>query len=159
MITVFNKLNYLRSNRITQVKLPISAVAQELSAALLIAADCNKRQELGELLLDELCDLAQITIVSLTVNDSNQQHRRRNGRIIMKRFGLYKVREKIIRIENRTAARGQIISPKSFLDTLLHEWLHHYDFQKLKLNSIHSRGFYNRFNDLKEKLQIPKMSR
>jgi len=159
MIKMFNKLNYLRSNRITQVKLPISAAAQELSAALLVATDYRQRQELGESLLDELCDGANMDIVHLTVNDANQKHRRRNGRIVMKRYGLYKIRDRAIHIENRTAARGQIISAKSFLDTLLHEWLHHYDTLKLKLNSIHSKGFYDRFNDLKEKLRIPKKNR
>ena len=43
---------------------------------------------------------------------------------------------------------------RDFLNTLLHEWLHHYDTRKLKLNSIHSKGFYLRLNDLQEKLKI-----
>jgi hypothetical protein len=82
----------------------------------------------------------------------------------MKRYGLYRLarfrqgygeaKSASIAISNKTAVRGQILAPKSFLDTLLHEWMHHYDTYRLKLRSIHSKGFYLRLNNLKEKLKI-----
>ena len=73
----------------------------------------------------------------------------------MKRYGSYRLGSATITIPNRTAVRGQIVASKTFLDTLLHEWLHHYDTLKLKLNSIHTKGFYLRLSDLKGKLEIP----
>lgn len=146
--------NYDRSNRLTKVKFPVSQEAIVLSQKILASSEANDRQELGEALLDELSDAAGIDVIELEVADKNQIHRRSGGKIVMKRYGSYRPSTKVINISNRTAARGQILAPKTFLDTLLHEWLHHYDTYKLKLRSIHSKGFYLRLNDLKEKLEL-----
>jgi len=154
----YKNANYTRSNSITSVKLKPSDSAIRLSNDILISSDAKMRQQLSEALLDELCDAAGIDIVEVAVADQNQIHRRRGTRIIMKKYGSYRPSSKVINISNRTAARGQILAPKSFLDTLLHEWVHHYDTYKLRINSIHSKGFYDRLNDLKIKLQIPKKS-
>lgn len=154
--SIFKQSNYEYSNSVTQVKMPISDDAIALTRSLLETNDLEERHDLSEQLLDELSDLAGIDVVDFVLVDDNQIHKKRDGKIVMKRYGSYRVNSKAITIHNRTAARGQILAPKSYLDTLLHEWLHHYDFKKLKLNSIHSRGFYMRLNDLKDKLQIPK---
>ena len=147
--------NYLRSNKITAIKFPISDEAIALAQKIIISQETEDRQELGERLLDELSDASQIDIVQLQIQDGNQYHRRRGGKVVMKRYGSYRLVSKTITIPNRTAVRGQIVAGKTFLDTLLHEWLHHYDTLKLKLNSIHSKGFYLRLSDLKVKLEIP----
>ncbi|MFA5020819.1 MAG: hypothetical protein WC517_02030 [Patescibacteria group bacterium] len=151
----FKQSNYDYSNSVTKVKMPVSQAASDLAKGLLNVLEYEERKNLSEQLLDELCDLAGVDIVEFNLVDSNQIHRQRAGRIVMKRYGVYQVNSKTITIHHRTAGRGQIFAAKSYLDTLLHEWLHHYDFKKLKLNSIHSRGFYLRLNDLKAKLQIP----
>lgn len=151
----FKQSNYDYSNSVTKVKIPISQEAADLAQGLLSVLDYEERLNLSEQLLDELCDLAGLDIVEFNLVDANQIHRKRDGKIVMKRYGSYKIAEKIITIHHRTASRGQVLAAKSYIDTLLHEWLHHYDFKKLKLNSIHSRGFYLRLNDLKAKLQIP----
>ena len=150
--------NYEKSNRITSVKITPSDSAIRLCAEILESAEASERGKLSEALLDELSDSAKIDVVNVVIADQNQTHRRRGSRIVMKKYGSYRLDSKTINISNRTAARGQILAPKSFLDTLLHEWLHHYDTHKLKINSIHSKGFYDRLNDLKFKLQIPKKS-
>ena len=136
------------------MKIPISPEAILLTDKILHAEQADDRQVIGEQLLDELCDASQIGIIKLQINDENQYHRKRNNRVVMKRYGLYRPASATISISNRTAVRGQILAPKSFLDTLLHEWIHHYDTYKLKLSSIHSKGFYMRLNDLKEKLKV-----
>ncbi|MFA5048104.1 MAG: hypothetical protein WC516_03720 [Patescibacteria group bacterium] len=148
------KTNYERSNSITKVPLTVSNEAINYTQLLLKSSTISERQELGEKLLDELSDAAQIGIIELKIADQNQQHRKVNNRVVMKRYGLYKVASASILIQNKTAVRGQTLAAKTFVDTLLHEWLHHYDIHKLKLNSIHSKGFYLRLNDLKEKLKI-----
>lgn len=111
-----------------------------------------KRQKFSSELLDELGDLAQIDIVNLKVSGTNQSHKKSKGRVVSKQYGYYRPKSSYIYIHNRTAVRGQILASKTFVDTLLHEWLHHYDFKKLRLNSIHSAGFYARLKDLKTKL-------
>ena len=146
--------NYDKSNKITSVKIPNSSEAILLADRILKSELAEARQEIGEMLLDELCDGSQIDIIKLQINDENQYHRKKNNRVVMKRYGSYRPATATISISNRTAVRGQILAPKSFLDTLLHEWIHHYDTCKLKLRSIHSKGFYLRLNDLKEKLKV-----
>ena len=121
---------------------------------LLKSSGHNLRQKLAENLLDELCDAAKIDIVKLEIINDRQRHKKIAGKVAMKRYGYYRPLGKYIQIQNLTAVRGQILAPKTFLDTLLHEWLHHYDTYKLKLRSIHSKGFYLRLNDLKNKLLI-----
>lgn len=50
-----------------------------------------------------------------------------------------------IRIWARTAKRGQRVAFLTFLDTLLHEFVHHYDLTFLKLpDTVHSENFYKR---------------
>lgn len=146
------KINYSKSNRITTVKFNISSGAKKLIKKLAENKSEEARQTLGDELLDELADLAKIDIVNLKISDKNQYHKKRNGRVAFKQYGYYKPGSKYIYIHNRTAVRGQILAPKTFLDTLLHEWMHHYDFCKLRLNSIHTAGFYARLKDLKIKL-------
>ncbi|MBU4421837.1 hypothetical protein KKB41_02670, partial [Patescibacteria group bacterium] len=110
------------------------------------------RQKFGEALLDELSDLAKIDIVELKISNAKQYHKRSQNKIVSKQYGYYKPNANYIFIYNRTAVQGKNLAPKTFLDTLLHEWLHHYDFKKLKLNSIHTKGFYERLNHLKKML-------
>jgi len=163
-----NQANYLKSNRIAEVKIPFSDEAIFLANKLCrdgapASLDASQgrgpvatRQKLGEALLDELCDAARLDIIKLKISDTNQYHKKRGGKVMVKRYGLYRPGNNYIYIQNLTAVRGQILASKTFLDTLLHEWLHHYDTYKLKLRSIHSKGFYLRFNDLKNKLHIPR---
>ncbi len=147
-----NRRNYNKSNKITAVKFPISVRAKNITKKLLGSKSEESRQSLSDGLLDELADMAEIDIVNLKISKAKQYHKKRNGRVAFKQYGYYKPRSKYIYINNRTAVRGQILAPKTFLDTLLHEWMHHYDHSKLGLNSIHTAGFYSRLKDLKEKL-------
>lgn len=147
-----NKRNYKKSNSTQTVDFPISREAKRLVAKLLKSAETNKRQRLSDELLDELADMAEIDIVKLKISDAKQYHKKRGGKTVFKQYGYYKPDTKYIYINNRTAVRGQILAAKTFVDTLLHEWLHHYETVGMGLNSIHSAGFYGRLKDLKTKL-------
>lgn len=144
--------NYKRSNAIVTVDFPVSTTARQLAQEILRSTDARRRQRDSSNLLDELSDCAKIDICNVKVSDTQQYHRRRNGRTVFKRYGYYRPKSRHIYIQNRTAVRGQILAGKTFLDTLLHEWLHHYDTCKLRLHSIHTSGFFTRLNSLKEKL-------
>ena len=147
-------LNYLKSNRTLKLDFLVSENSKMFVKILLDSQNEFDRQKFGEALLDELSDAAQIDIVKIKISSARQSHKRRDNKIVSKQYGYYKPKENYIFIHNRTAARGQILAPKTFLDTLLHEWMHHYDFRRLKLNSIHSLGFYKRLGHLKEMLGI-----
>lgn len=146
--------NYQKSNRIKKTKITISKEAVILANQILNSSGHDSRQELGEQLLDELCDGAKIDIIKLEISNTKQYHKKSAGKVAMKRYGYYRPSAKYIYIQNLTAIRGQILAPKTFLDTLLHEWMHHYDTYRLRLRSIHSKGFYERINHLKEKLEL-----
>lgn len=48
-----------------------------------------------------------------------------------------------------TAKRAQVVAPRTFLRTLLHELCHHLDYTHLKLrDSLHTQGFYQRESSL-----------
>jgi len=152
MFFKIKKSNYERSNDITTIDFPISTHVKKLAGKLLKSKSEGKRQRLGDELLDELADLSRIDIVKLKISSAKQYHKKYKGRVIARQYGYYKPETKYIYINNRTAVRGQILASKTLLDTMLHEWVHHYDHCKLGLNSIHTAGFYARLKDLKEKV-------
>jgi len=146
--------NYQKSNSITTIEFGVGSDAKFLVEQLLASQFEEDRQRLGDALLDELADSAEIDIVRLKISDARQYHKKRGGKTVYKQYGYYHPSSQYIYITNRTAVRGQLLAPKTFLDTLLHEWMHHYDFKKLGLNSIHTKGFYIRLQALKELLSI-----
>ncbi len=145
--------NYKKSNKITEVHFNVSDHACNISSGILGSSGVDRRQRLSLALSDELCDLAKIDIVNVKISDAKQFHRRSNGRISMRQYGYYKPDTRYIYITNHTAVRGQPLAPKTFLNTLLHEWMHHYDTCSLGLNSIHTKGFYLRLKSLEQQLR------
>jgi len=60
----------------------------------------------------------------------------------------------------RTAERHQVVAFKTFLRTLLHELLHHFDYEWLHLReSFHTEGFYQRESDLARQLLADRAGR
>lgn len=66
--------------------------------------------------------------------------------------GLYEAEEgvlTVITVWMRTAKRRQVVAFKTFLRTLLHEFIHHLDFTLYRLkDSFHTEGFYKRESNL-----------
>ncbi len=67
--------------------------------------------------------------------------------------GLYEPDEEIdvarISVWMRTAQKRQVVAFKSFLRTLVHEFLHHLDYEHFKLpETFHTEGFYKRESSL-----------
>ncbi len=133
-----------------------------LALALLDESRADRRQAIGQQLLDVLDAGAGLPPCRLTVADRPQRHRTQDGRLQLKTYGYYrsawegeKLRHGTIRIYNLTAIRRQVLSPKVFLETMLHEWVHHYDFAGLRLDrSPHTSGFFARIRDLAETLGV-----
>src|SRR6266581_1913947 len=59
-----------------------------------------------------------------------------------------------IRVLNRTPARGDVVRASAFLNTLLHEFCHHHDAERLGiLHSFHTSGFYARIRHLRDQIE------
>lgn len=136
------------NNNIVTVKL--NKFSNVLTTKLINTKDKCVAQEL----VDYLCDKFKISRAKVIVMNSKQPHSTINGKLKSVKYGDYNPNSHIIRIWNLTAIQGKEISIKSFLDTLLHEFIHHYDFTVLKFNqSPHTSGFYKRLSDLSNKIK------
>jgi hypothetical protein len=154
---------YRRSQRVTGLPVRPSAVARGLALQLISAGDdAHERRRLGQLLLGELCAGAGVGPVELVVADRPQVHQHDGKRLQSRTYGYHRcwfeegeVSRARIRIYHRTAVRGQVVAAKVFLNTLLHEWVHHFDFTALRLaRSPHTAGFYSRLRALAEALSV-----
>lgn len=154
---------YTRSQRATGLPVQPTAVTRGLALRIVGASDDHReRMRLAQLLIDDLDGVAGLPPCRVTVADRAQAHRHDGQRLQSKTYGYYQcafsdgaVANARIRIYHRTAVRQQVISPKVFLNTVLHEWMHHFDFAGLGLDrSPHTAGFYARLRALAEALDV-----
>ena len=111
------------------------------------------REKNAQKLIDYLCDKFKIPHCSVIISNKRQNHVTRNGKLIKKVYGRYMINLNTIEIFNLTAVKKQPVAIKTMYDTLLHEFMHHYDMTKLKFaESPHTKGFYLRIADLAKKL-------
>ena len=156
--------SYARSQSRTGLPVAPDAVARGLVMSILESDDDDARQRrrVAQMLVDTLDDLAGLPPCTVVIADRPQVHRHDGQRLQSKTYGYYRCRmvegavtDARIRIYHRTAVRRQVISPKVFLNTLLHEWVHHYDFAGLRLSrSPHTAGFYARLRALAGALDV-----
>ena len=154
---------YQRSQRATGLPVRPTAVARGLAERVLQGGDdAGERRRLAQMLVDELSAEAGLTRCDVLVADKPQAHEHDGQRLQSKTYGYYRcwfddgrVSRARIRIYRRTARLQKVITPKVFLNTLLHEWVHHYDFDGLRLaRSPHTTGFYARLRALAEALDV-----
>lgn len=147
---------FIRSSRI--LKTPYRPAGEDLALAarLLRSQHASEREALGQRLLNAICNRFRIPPVRLRVIETPQPHTLRRGRLAAKIYGVYHFEEQLIQIAHFTAIREKVVASKTFLDTLLHEFMHHLDRKHFRLPSTpHSPGFYSRIEDLKAKLYGP----
>lgn len=143
------KLIYDASDAVATVPLTglegIRAAAASLEAAL-AAEDRRTAAKAAQSLSDAICRALEVAPAKVKVlsrrpsDDESTLH------------GLY-VREDdevpVIRVWMRTAAHKRVVRFKTFLRTLLHEVLHHLDYEHLGLeDSFHTKGFFRRESSL-----------
>jgi hypothetical protein len=152
---------YERSKGVETVSWREFPLGKGIALSILDETTAAGRQARGQALLDVLDAAAGLPPCKLTVAERPQRHRSRDGRLELKTYGYYRIawesspRVGTIRIYNLTAIRKQVLAPRVFLETLLHEWVHHYDFTGLQLDrSPHTSGFFNRIRDLAETLGV-----
>src|SRR5437867_3611094 len=161
--------DYRRSNRIRTLPLTDPEQAARAARRLMEARDAVSRRLFGSDLLAVLSAQTAVAAPELVVPDEHQPHRRSGGRIVYSLQGDYRRRAPSpedprvarsgkplgrIRVPNRTPARGDIVRPTAFLNTLLHEFCHHHDAEALGLlRSFHTAGFYARLRHLRDQIE------
>jgi hypothetical protein len=149
---------YLASDSIDRFPLTASPAALTMVANLMTALDGGAPsivQRASQALLNEVCRLLSVRPVRLEVRSVRPHNSR--GEL----HGLFYPRapvraarsgvsgtatgEPLIVLWMRTAQRHDVVKPRTFLRTLMHELGHYLDYALLKLeDSYHSGGFYQR---------------
>lgn len=115
---------YTKSNEITSVSLNRFRKTEYNK----LLSDKNRQKD-AQTLMDYLCGKFNIPKVRVIVTNTPQPHSTGlNGNLTKKTLGTYKPYSHIITIYNTTAVKKQEISIKVFTETLLHEFIHHYDY-------------------------------
>ena len=149
--------DFTRSNKLSALKYQPSTEERELTGRLIASTSAHEREALGQKLLDNICRALKISRTRLRVSDERQPHKLRGGKLAYKLYGVYYCENAVIEIANLTSIREQVVAGKTFLDTLIHELMHHIDRKFLRIPSTpHSPGFYARIEDLKSKLMRKK---
>jgi len=140
---------YRRSDGIAEIALPGLKRHRRLAGAVEQALAGGNRRAVK----DAASGLVAAIVEALRVPPSSVRvlsTRPRSARSEM--HGLY-VRETgkvpVITVWMRTAAHRSIVAPRTFLRTLLHELVHHLDFELLELaETFHTEGFFKRESSL-----------
>lgn len=141
--------DYEKSNKLESVALNRFSKVEYQT----LLTDCGNRQKNAQSLINYLCGKFHIPNAMVIVTNKPQPHATGyNGNLKKKTLGTYEVYSKTITIYNTTAIKKQTISIKVFAETLLHEFMHHYDTCYLNIASMHTAGFYKRISDLQKKL-------
>jgi hypothetical protein len=155
---------YLKSDAIERFDFAISGAACELTKALMGALESGAPsivQRQAQSLLDELCRCAGLSALRLQVQSVRPHNARGElhgifyprgpGRIAANpyQFSTASAGGPLIILWMRTAQRHEVVKPKTFLRTLMHEFGHYLDYALLRLgDSPHSTGFFQRESHL-----------
>lgn len=145
--------DYEKSNKIESVALSRFS-KKEMAKMLESKETTSDRQKNAQALCDYLTEKFNIPKCKVTVTDTAQPHATNGkGTLKSKELGNYRPCSMQITLFNKTAVKKQTVAIKTLTDTLLHEFIHHYDMTYLKFGaSPHTSGFYKRIGDLKSKL-------
>lgn len=120
-------------------------------ALWLAAGDKRKVRTATQAVLDLLCAAAQVPEVRVTLAD-RAYAQFRGDKAVVKLYGSC-APDGSITVAFRTAVRRKVFAFRTFLSTVVHEFMHHYDRRRLGLEaSFHTRGFYQRVRDLRNQL-------
>nr|DAF25507.1 MAG TPA: SprT-like domain-containing protein Spartan/DNA Complex repair, protease, DNA BINDING [Caudoviricetes sp.] len=145
---------YEKSNKIETVKLSRLS-KKEYKAVLSATESIVDRQKKAQMLCNYLSERFKVPVPVVRVVNRAQPHSTGyRGTLRRKTLGTYTPALQVITLYNITAIKKQVVSIKQMAATLLHEYLHHYDYTVLKLGaSPHTAGFYKRISDLENKLK------
>jgi hypothetical protein len=140
---------YRRSDAVTAIRLPTPELLWPFIVALREALAADRRPHVeaaaGYLArgLVEMLEVPPVRIEVLAVRPT-LRHAELHGLYTREARGVPK-----IQLWMRTAQKRRVVAFKTFLRTLLHELMHHLDYELLKLpDSFHTEGFFKRESSL-----------
>lgn len=144
-LTAAQKRIYDRSDSITEIELPQASrfgpCVRDLGKWL-AAENKPEVQRTAQRLANGLSEVFEVPRVVIKVLA------KRPSRNWGELHGLYEVEQgshPVITVWMRTAQRKQVVAFKTFLRTIIHEFMHHLDYARFKLaDSFHTEGFYKR---------------
>ena len=141
------KSDYKLSNEVVTINR--NRFAKKYIKELVKCESALERAKCSQELITYLCDIFNICDVKVIVKNVS---RPKKGKVQVYGYYQYCDNGNIV-IYNLTATQKKIVGAKSFIDTLIHEFVHHYDRCKLGIEyEYHTLGFYKRVNDLRIKL-------
>jgi len=140
---------YRRSDGIHEVRLPSAEAVRDGVPRLeraLATGDCAEAERAADALVRELSRVLEVPPPQVKVLAIRP---RMEGAELHGFYVAEPGRRPVVRVWMRTAARRQVVAFRTFLRTLLHEFVHHLDFELLRLpKSFHTQGFYERESSL-----------
>ena len=104
-------------------------------------------QAQAQRLVGYLSDMFLVGDRPVFLRDQSRPHRKnRQGRVVYELHGACHANGPI-EVFLRTAVHGRPVAHFTLLETLCHEWVHHYDFQAFG-DSVHCGGFYQRLRSV-----------
>jgi hypothetical protein len=146
---------YLKSDAIERYNFAPSGAALARTRALVLTLDSGSLAAINQSaqqLVDEVCRLMGVTPVRVEIRGA----RPRTSQSEL--HGIFYPQERPPRmiVWMRTAQRRDVVKPKTFLRTLLHELGHYLDYAFLDLgDSFHTQGFFKRESFLVRCLYVP----
>lgn len=144
-LSATQKRIYDRSDSIIEMELPQASrfgqCVRDL-AKWLVAENKLEVQRAAQRLVNGLSEVFEVPRVVIKVLA------KRPSRNWGELHGLYEAEHgshPVITVWMRTAQRKQVVAFKTFLRTIIHEYMHHLDYSRFKLaDSFHTEGFYKR---------------
>ncbi len=134
---------YLKSDAIDRIALSPGPIAIDKTRRLmrvLVDGTLASVDETARALVAELCSCCRVAPVRTQVRGVRPHNTRGELHGIF-----YPGRPALIVLWMRTAQRHDIVKPRTFLRTLLHEFAHYLDYAMLGLDeSFHTHGFFKR---------------
>ena len=116
-------------------------------ALWLAAGDKSRVRGATQAVIDLLCAAAHVPPARIALRE-RAYAKFKGDQAVWKLYGLC-APDGTITLAFRTAVRRKVIAFKTYLNTLAHEFMHHYDRRRLELGaSFHTRGFYERVRGL-----------
>ena len=120
---------------------------EEYLALLHSGSKVEPRKKASQNLLDYLCDKYGIPRCTMYILNTSY-----DPIFGFTNMGLYEGGKKEITLWNNRHYKVPC-DIRTFINTLLHEFMHHYDYYYLRLpDSVHCKGFESRIRDLRSKL-------
>ena len=139
------KCVYDKSDAVPGLALPQAGRFRSCTADLrrgLEKEDKRTTQAAAQRMISGLCEVLEIPCASIKVLAKRPS--RSGGEL----HGLYEREEGVtpqLTVWMRTAERKRVVAFKTFLRTLIHEFIHHVDYDLLALDdSFHTEGFFKR---------------